>query len=216
MTTSTGWLDLLATNRIAAMREFLLGWYPGPAPVPPTPGLPVALAELYAIAAGRPDVMGTQNGLYAPDELRTDPHEGLLVFAAENQGNFSWMIDPTEEDPVVWLVRQRAHPVAEREQLSGFLVQFCLLEALMSGPLNAFCWSEPLADPSRVTAELQEVPLAPWHWPGDPTRFFVASDLVLCTCAHDDGHVDILAGARTPDALATLAGTGVPWDHYDG
>lgn len=213
MTDGLAWLDLLATDRIAAMREFLLAWYPGPEPGPPAPGLPIALAELYAVAATRPDVLGTQNALYPSDQLRTDPHEGLLVFAAENQGNFSWMIDPDEDDPVVWMVGQHEKPVAERESLSGFLVQFCLLEALMSAPLNAFCWSEPDVDQRKVTAGLREVPLAPWLWPSDPTRFFVAPDLVLCTCGHDDGAVDILAGARTSDALARI--TGVSWDHYD-
>ncbi|MBP2327742.1 hypothetical protein JOF56_008127 [Kibdelosporangium banguiense] len=208
------WLDLLATDRIAAMREFLLTWYPGPPPeAARMPGVPAALAELYAIAAGRPQVLGEQNSIYPPDRLRTDPHEGLLVFAAENQGNLSWMIDPAEDDPAVWVVSDGVAPVAERESLSGFLIQFCLLEAIMSAAAQAFCWSASAALADQVITPLREVPLEPWQWPGDPTRFYVTSDLVVSTSHNGPDDVGILAGARSPDALSSLAATDVRWDH---
>jgi hypothetical protein len=200
------WLDRVTTDRVAAMREFLLGWYPGPASqASPAADVPASLAELYAVAAGRPAVLGTQNAIYPPDRLYTDPDEGLLVFAAENQGNFTWQIDPTEDDPAVWLVSPGEAPVAEREPLSGFLVQFCLFEAIAGAPCQAYAWS------TAATVELDEVPLAPWHWPGDPTRFFAGQDLVLCTSADND----LLAGARTPEALRRLARSDVVWDVFE-
>jgi hypothetical protein len=207
------WLDLLAVDRIAAMREFLATWYPGQQAHAPEPGVPVALAELYAIAVGQPEVLGSQNEVYARDELYTHPREGLLVFAAENQGNFTWMIDPAEEDPVVWLVPPHGEPIAEREPLSGFLVQFCLFEALLTGSALAGCSTTPPERANQLTAALQEVPLAPWHWPADPTRFFVAPDLVLYhgTCFD---HVEIMCGARTSAALAPLAAVDVDWDVF--
>jgi hypothetical protein len=211
---SQGWLDLLGVDRIAAMREFLATWYPGAVPTgSPAPGVPAALAELYAIAAGRPEVRGTQNEILAVDRLRTDPAEGLLVFAGENQGNFWWMLDPAEGDPTVWRVPPHGEPVAEREPLSGFLVQFCLFEALMTGSALAGSPMVPLARADLVTASLREVPLAPWSWPGDPTRFFVAPDLVVYV-GGDTDHVEIMAGARTPAALAPLTATGVSWDVF--
>lgn len=199
------------------MREFLVEWNPGPergVVGPASSEVPAALAELYAIAVDRPEVLGTQNSVYPPGELRTDPREGLLVFAAENQGNFSWMIDPAEEDPVVWRVARPEPPEAERERLSGFLVQFCLFEAISSG-LQAVGWSDSPARARRLTASLREVPLAPWRWPVDPTRFFVAPDLVLCTGTYEDGQVQIAAAARSSAALALLADTDVEWDHFD-
>jgi hypothetical protein len=156
-------------------------------------------------------VLGTQNALYPPDQLRTDPDEGLLVFAAENQGNFTWQIDPTEADPTVWLVRAGVAPVAEREPVSGFLVQFCLFEAIAAAPWHAYAWSTFV----DVTGELAEVPLEPWHWPGDPTRFFVGPDLVLCTSAVDADEFAVLVGARTPEALRPLAKSDVQWDVFN-
>lgn len=158
-------------------------------------------------------MLGSQNGVYAPDELRTHPDEGLLVFAAENQGNFSWLIDPAEEDPVVWMLPLHGTPVAEREPLSGFLVQFCLFEAMMAGTSLA---GDPMVSPEQarqVTESLLEVPLAPWQWPVDPSRFFVAPDLVLYAGEYSD-HVEIMAGARTPAALAPLTATDISWDVY--
>jgi hypothetical protein len=204
----------VATDPVAAMREFLLGWYPGPADATPVNvAVPRALATLYAIAADRPDALGTQNGVFPPEQLRTDPDEGLLVFAVENQGNFTWMIDTDEADPAVWLVRQGEAPLAEREPLSAFLLQFSLMEALCAGPLHAYSWSGPAA--TDVTDGLREVPLAPWQWPGDPTRFYVAPDLVLCTSVQGDDDIAVLAGARTEEALRTLALTTTQWDVFD-
>lgn len=205
----------LATDPVAAMREFLLDWYPGPAELTPVNlAVPRPLAALYSIAADRPDALGTQNGVFLPEQLRTDPAEGLLVFAAENQGNFTWMIDPAEDDPAVWLVHPGAVPQAEREPLSAFLVQFSLMEAICAGPLHAYSWSGPAA--TDVTDGLREVPLAPWQWPGDPTRFYVAPDLVLCTSVQGDDDIAILAGARTAHALRPLSGSAVRWDVFDG
>jgi hypothetical protein len=208
------WLDRLPADPVAAMREFLLGWYPGPAEVAPVPAdLPTPLAELYAVAAGRPDALGTQNGLFPPGQLYTDPDEGLLVFGAENQGGFRWMIDPAEDDPAVWLVHERTAPVAEREPLSGFLVQFSLMEAIAAGPLHAYSWSGP--PDVNVTRGLREVPLEPWQWPGDPTCFFVGPDLVVCTSVQGHDDIAVLAGARTPAAVRFLTGSDVEWDHVD-
>lgn len=207
------WLALLDVDRIAAMREFLVAWYPDLTPGPLPPELPAPLAELYAMAAGRPELLGTQNSLYPPDQLRPHPEEGLLIFGAENQGNFSWLIDPAEEDPMVWLAPLYEAPLAEREPLSGFLVQFCLFEALMSGVL-AGSPVVPTEQARQVTDSLHEVPLAPWHWPADPTRFFVGPDLVLCASTYAD-HIEIMAGARTPAALAPLAATDVEWELFE-
>lgn len=196
------------------MREFLLGWYPGPAEVAPLAvDLPAPLAQLYAIAEERPDALGTQNGLFRPDEVYRDPDEGLLVFGAENQGGFRWMIDPAEADPTVWLVHERAAPVPEREPLSGFLVQFSLMEAIAAGPLHAYSWSGP--SDVTVTRGLRAVPLEPWRWPGDPTRFFAGRDLVLCTSVQGDDDIAVLASARTADALRYLAESDVDWDHLE-
>ena len=211
----THWLDTVATDPVAAMREFLLGWYPGPADVTPVDvAVPRPLATLYAIAADRPDALGTQNSVFPPERLRTDPDEGLLVFAAENQGNFTWLLDPAEADPAVWLVRQGEAPLVEREPLSAFLLQFSLMEALCAGPLHAYSWSGPAA--TDVTDGLREVPLAPWQWPGDPTRFYVAPDLVLCTSVQGDDDIAVLAGARTGRALHPLARSTTEWDVFDG
>ncbi|HEX6351512.1 hypothetical protein [Actinophytocola sp.] len=209
------WLDLLAVDRIGAMRAFLTAWYPESVPgavAPVVTGVPAALAALYAIAAGRPEVLGTQNEVLVPDKLRTDPAEGLVVFAGENQGNFWWMFEPDEDDPTVWRVPSGGTPEAEGEPLSGFLVQFCLFEAL-SGTLTAGSSMTPPEQARQVTSVLREVPLAPWSWPAEQTRFFVAPDLVVYAGTFDDT-VELVAGARTPAAFAPLKATDVPWEVF--
>jgi hypothetical protein len=123
------------------------------------------------------------------------------------------MIDQDEADPTVWLVRPGEPPVAEREPLSGFLLQFSLMEAICAGPLHAYSWAEPAT--TDVTSGLHEVPLGPWHWPGDPTRFHVGKDLVLCTSAQAEDEVAVLAGARTAGALRRLSRSGADWDVFD-
>ncbi|MEU5908442.1 hypothetical protein ABZ780_29210 [Micromonospora sp. NPDC047467] len=91
-----------------------------------------------------------------------------MVFAAENQGVWVALIDPTDDDPVVWY-DGGPERLREREQLSGFVFQFALNEAASTSPFTGF---------ATVTTEVLDwfvedlvpvPPLQPMRVPGNPT-----------------------------------------------
>lgn len=233
---SLDWLDGLGGDRTAALREFLTGWHPADPPpaAPPAsgsppgdspadspavdhrPAIPAPLAELHRYAAAVPDVLGVQNRLLAGAELQADDdHDGLLVIGTENQGACRWLVDPAGADPTVWLVEPGSGRVAEREPLSGFLVQFCLFEAALGGPYTASAIDLPRGSLERLTRGMRKVPLRPWRWPADPTGFFVAPGLVACVSDTGDGF-EVWVGARHRSFLGPLAELGDVWEHFDG
>ena len=123
------WLDLIDTDRAAATRRFIEGRYESAAsseavlePVLPVPAM---LAEFYRLARRRQDVLGVQNLICPPHELRLDD-AGRLEFGYENQGGFVWTLEAGESDPAVWTCEPGGRRFREREPLIGFLIQFSL------------------------------------------------------------------------------------------
>ncbi|GAB1820054.1 hypothetical protein [Herbidospora sp. RD11066] len=213
------WLEHVNGDRATALRLFVEGWHPAPAPsakpVASAGNVPAALAEFYRLAEDRPQVLGVQNFICSAAELRTDG-EGLLLFGHENQGGFEWSLDPSEDDPIVWTVEDPSERHAERERLSGFLIQFSLFEAVMSAPYKA--WSrrvpEPIAD--ELTRGLRRVPLKTWMWPLWQTSFYVAPGLVVAEDRNEDEECYVWVGAVHRSLLRPLTDLGIQWQYFEG
>nr|WP_062336559.1 hypothetical protein [Herbidospora sakaeratensis] len=213
------WLEHVNGDRATALRLFVEGWHPAPAPsaepVAPSGPVPAALTEFYRLAEGRPQVLGVQNFICSAAELRTDG-EGLLLFGHENQGGFEWFLDPSEDDPIVWTAEDPSERHAERERLSGFLIQFSLFEAVMSAPYKA--WSrrvpEPIAD--ELTRGLRRVPLKTWMWPLWQTSFYVAPGLVVAEDRNEDEECYVWVGAVHRSLLRPLTDFGIQWQYFEG
>jgi hypothetical protein len=210
------WLHSLPHDPITALQDFVTAWY---ADVPPatdttnTPDrpLPEPLLAFYRVAAGRQEVLGQFNRILCADELE-DEANGLVLFGAENQGGFYMLIDPTEADPTVHYDGLEAEQ--EREPLSGFLLQFLLLETGYSSPFGGYATVTP-QQAEHLVAPLQPVPLQPMRWTSDPTRHYVAPGLVVTTITLGET-TEIYAGTRHRCALHPLRQPGFTWEQLDG
>lgn len=141
-------------------------------------------------------------GLVCQNHLVVPGDDG--VFYVENQSCHEWKI-VRDGDPDPRVLRD---DVFERERLSGFVLQIGLFEASMSGRAGLAGGAvDPDVLPS-VLAPLVEVPLQPWAWPADPTRFFLGDGVV----AHVTEDTWFFASACRPGALAWLADLAVDWD----
>ncbi|MGK5558356.1 hypothetical protein ACSNOI_42825, partial [Actinomadura kijaniata] len=204
-----------------ALRQLIQSWHPRTAadsghqpPAVPVP-VPAMLAHLYELARGRPHVLGVQNFIHPPDELRLDA-SGRLEFGYENQGGFTWTLDHREPDPAVWTHGLAQEALREREPLSGFLLQYSLYEAAISAPHGARTQIIPVAVAERLTRTLQRVPLQPWIWPLYQMTFHVAPGLIANLCHHDEDHCWLAVGAAHRSLLRPLADLDIPWTGFDG
>ncbi|MGV9372116.1 hypothetical protein [Micromonospora tulbaghiae] len=212
------WLGDVPRDPTRAVRSFLTAWY---ADVPVTPGatrhatvrLPAPLLAFHDVAAGREEILGRQDVIEPLDGIEYFDDEPLVVFAAENQGVWVALIDPTEDDPVVWY-DGGPERLRERERLSGFLLQFALTEAASMSPFTGFATVTPELL-SGVVADLVPVPLQPARTPGDPTRHWVAPGVVATAADHGDSGVRLSVGSRWRCALRPLRSR-VDWERFDG
>jgi hypothetical protein len=156
---------LRANDRDAALRAALDAYF-GPPLFPAPRRVPAPLATLFTRFEGGPLL---QNQLTLPDQRG--------VFYVENQSCNEWALADESADPLVF----RDNEVIEREPLSGFVLQVALFEASMGAlPAYASGWMDDETC-ERLVSLLTEVPLAPWSWPVDPTRFYVADGIVAHT-----------------------------------
>jgi hypothetical protein len=223
------WLERVNGDCTAALEQFVTGWYPAidrapeemPSAARPSPRLPDALRQLYRLAGARPQVLGRHNRIVPAQDLRIDDLGEMLDIAVENQGCFVWSLlwtlEDDESDPTVWFCEEPEEPVAEQEALSGFLLQYCLFEAVLSADYWAMPGSDSLTahQIDRLTDGMHLVPLRPF-WPGMNARFYVAPGLVMYVGEGDDNGFSAWAGALHRRVLAPLATVGVPWTRFDG
>ncbi|MFY1651927.1 hypothetical protein ACN27J_13660 [Solwaraspora sp. WMMB762] len=212
----------MGTDQVAALRDFVAGWY-ADIPVHPTePGdadlggtaIPPPLREFYRAAAGRAVVHGVQNCIRPVSRLI--PDAGCWVsFADENQGAFTLRYRPGSVDPPVRCddgvtMRDEAQP------LSGVLLQFVLSEAAVGARVGGSGWLGPAAL-RQLTSTLLPVPLAPAGWRGGPDSLHAGPGLVVAVAAADsDGDHHVFVGARHRSALGLLRRLDLPWEEFDG
>ncbi|WP_042804597.1 hypothetical protein [Streptomyces sp. C] len=216
------WLRHVNGDRAAALDEFVTGWYPAVAESPsthPVSPLPGGLRQLYRLAEKRPEVLGVQNRILPAPDLHTDHLGEMLVFGVENQGGFSWSLqwtlDEHEADPTIWFREFDEEPIAEKEPLSGFLIQFSLFEASMGAGYLALPPRLTAPQVDRLTQALHLVPLRPFL-PWASTHFYVAPGLVMHVSTEDGEEFEAWAGATDRSALAPLADVPIDWRRFDG
>lgn len=223
------WLRHVNGDRVAALKEFITGWYPAlteadteEAASPTTrtgSELPDGLRQLYRLAERQPGVLGVQNRILPETSLHTDLRGEMRVFGDESQGGFFWSLlwtlDEPDADPTVWFGEFDKEPIAEQEPLSGFLIQFSLFEASMGADYLALPRRLTALQVEQITQSLHLVPLRPF-WPWVPTRFYVAPGLVMRVGSEDGEEFDVWAGATHRSALSPLADLPIDWLHFDG
>jgi hypothetical protein len=215
-------IDLLTRSPPGTAVEFLRAWHGG-ASVPlaldvDVPDfVPASLREFYVAVRNWPDAI-VQNRLIDPTELRLE--DGQFLFYVENQAVYLWATEPAAADPPVWGRENVPHASWEKEgePLSRFLVQLAAFEVVMGADAHASAaWLDP-ESLSHVTADLVELPFAPWRWPDYPTRFFGRDDVLAVVTPNrtpESDHVSINFGAKSPDALLFLeAHVNDAWEIY--
>jgi hypothetical protein len=200
--------ELNSLPRAEAVTWFLHAWHATPEPpqVPGTPQIPALLVRLLALCRTYPTICSQQNRLIEPVEV----DDGLLCFYVENQNVYRWAYRPGEDDPiVVGRYLNEAAWVAEQERLSGFLLQVCLYEAIMSAPYSASASGltpEALAHVLE-SGRLRPV-LSPWRWPEEPTVFQASDGAVAVTSqrrrANGTLSCNVMVGAPHAEPLAYL------------
>ncbi|GAA1617461.1 hypothetical protein GCM10009828_051970 [Actinoplanes couchii] len=188
------WLAAVPHDKVAAMRGFLDVWYADVPTADPTEidspvPLPAALTAFYERATRKPVIFGVHNSVYPPHELEYDEDEGGVVFAAENQGAWAKVIDPDDEDPEVY---DDGEP--DPEPLSGVLLQFALVEAVMSAP---YATHEEVtrAERDELLTGLTRVPLSPASFPEHGTLLYAGPGVVALSYQSEAGH-QVLTGRR--------------------
>jgi hypothetical protein len=217
-----GWADLLPDDPIGALRGFLIAWFadmPAGRTAPRADsdrGLPKALAALYETAAGRQELLGGFNRIFTPEQFRV-ADDGRVVFGAECQGVWNVRMDPAEPDPVVVYDDLGAGPVAERERLAAFLVQFSVCDAAIGSPYGAwgFAHAEGL-EQMVASARLRPLPLAPLRWPADPTQLYVGAGVTVAAARMNADAFTIYAGARQRAGLLPLRDATFEWETFTG
>ncbi len=176
-----------------------------PPPAQPSP-IPSLLGQLLALGRIHPAICSRQNRLIDPVEV----DDGLLCFYVENQSVYRWAYQPDGPDPVV--VGQ-SHDgdgwAAERQRLSGFLLQVCLFEAVFSAPYSA---SAAWLPPEELAAVLElgrlRPVLTPWRWPTWPTLFHASDEAIAVTSTRHTGAgtvgADVMVAAQRLEPLAYL------------
>jgi hypothetical protein len=72
--------------------------------------------------------------------------------------------------------------VKESPSVSVFMVQMVVMSAALNGPhAAAAAWLSP-QETELVLAPLRQLDLPPWHWPGDPARWYAGEETVAFTC----------------------------------
>lgn len=212
------WLDDVPQDLTRALRSFLTTWYADVPVMPATPHhaamkLPPPLLAFHDIAAGREEILGRQDSIEPLDEIEYLEDEPLVVFAAENQGVWEALIDPTDDDPVVWY-DGGPERLRERERLSGFLLQFALNEAVSTSPFTGVA-TVTTKSLDRFVEDLVPVPLQPMRVPADPTRHWVAPGLVAMAADHGESGIWLSVGSRQRSALRPLRSR-LDWEHFNG
>ncbi|GAA4607996.1 hypothetical protein BJY16_006621 [Actinoplanes octamycinicus] len=220
------WLAEVPQDRAAALRGFLTGWYADVAATPtsnePTSmRLPEPLADFYRLAAEKPVIYGVHNRIVTPGELQYS--KGKVTIATENQGVWAKLIDPSQDDPIVenrgcfgWsdpVTGDSAPPPGTIERLSQFLLQFALVEAVMSAPFVGHA-TISVTDLAHVTERMRMLPLPPANFPENPTRIYVAQGLVAI--AFPDEGLQFSVASRQRCALREWRNPGFEWDVFSG
>jgi hypothetical protein len=197
-------LDILTRVGPETVERFAYAWHGppqlAPAEVTSFSELPGPLSHFYGIANRWPRLL-VQNELVDPPEREGDK----VMFYVENQGVCVWMTDLSSNDPPVWGSHDGEN-FEEGEPLSSFLVQVVIFEAVMGAQEGASTAALETAKLDSALGGLSPLPLAPWHWPEYPTRFYASDEALAIVTPSGNEWVSIHIGALKPEGLAHLDG----------
>jgi hypothetical protein len=163
--------------------------------------MPDPLREFYSRFGGVLPTAAWQNQLLPANRLATA--DGKLVFAIENQGVYSWAVAPHADSSSVWGRFEDTDPwEAEDPQLSLFLLQFVLFEAILSAPHGAAAACLGKAATAALLDEFTELPFGAWRWPLYPSRFFVRREALLFVCSNDGDANSVWIAALDADHVS--------------
>jgi hypothetical protein len=147
--------------------------------------MPRALREFYEFAGSAEQVLAV-NRMAAPEDFETDT--GHRVFYVEEQAVWLWGIaegDWLADDPPVWGRENEPGTswLQDAPSVSVFLVQVLVMSAALAGPHTAHAaWLPPAEAEVALGSSLSQLDLPPWHWPGDPGKWYAGDDAVAFTC----------------------------------
>jgi hypothetical protein len=213
--------ELLRDPSSEAVWTFLERWHGAPTREPDPilhGGLPEQLRAFAARVRGWPDAIVQNDLANDPDDMRDGDKR---VFFVENQGVYVWATDGAGADPVVWgrFNEPGERWQAEREPMSGFLLQVVVFEAILGSDHVASASGIPLDQLEAILGPLQRLPLGAWRWPSEPGWFFASDDALAFVCpigrqpGDPSDHFDVWIAARTSTPLARLSALAeVRWD----
>jgi hypothetical protein len=197
---------------------------PGPQPqLPGSDRLPTALQPFYETFGTAPSAF-LVNRLLEPDELGVD--DGFTVFYVEEQAVWLWGIATDQllvQDPPVWSRENEPGVpwVQDAPSVSVFLVQMVVMSAALHGPHGAAAAWLSEEDTVGALAPLRQLDLPPWHWPGDPARWYAGDDAAAFTCPNgapadgEDSHRSVWVSALSEDGVRVLEPhLSDAWDYY--
>jgi hypothetical protein len=140
---------------------------------------------------GRREEIVSQNNLMVPvlpPKLGEPENDGKILIFVENQGVYLWATSPEGEDPPVWgRLNEAGQDWAEVSgSLSEFLIGSTLFEFILHAPYGgAASWiSEDVVN--QIEKVLPILPIRPWAWPGDPSRFYGARGAYMFACPNGE------------------------------
>ena len=203
-------------QRLAVLRQLIEYW---DGPIGPASGysaeelkgiqMPLPLRWWFKTAGHRQGLMSGQNLLLAPDELRLDD-DGRLLFYIENQGVYLWSTTLIGDDPPVWGRVNEGHIPwsVEGMTLSEFLIGACLFQTVIGAPFGASAACADQCTLDRITAEIPPLPIVPWRWPANPSRFYAKNGAFMFVSPNFDNHgneaFSIWVSAKTRQPLSFL------------
>lgn len=128
-------------------------------------------------------------------------HGNVYVFYVESQWTYEWAFATGEDDPAVYGRQRDSHEwTLESEQLSEFLYQMMVFEAISNAPCLAEANCIPHEEAELALASFTKMGLGSWHWPACPTTFFKREFELAVSFPNSDG-MTIMCGRRKDGAL---------------
>jgi hypothetical protein len=201
-------VDELRSPTPPRLDRFLTYWY-GPAdrePSDPAGGdrrLPRPLREWFEVTSQWSAPLAQQNTVLDGESVRIE--DSKLVFWVENQGVWTWAVDPDADDGQVYDRESEADQPWQRTgvRLSVFLVHVAVFEAIFNarhGGTSAWIRPEHL---SEVLAPLAPIPGTAWRWPS-PGHDLYSGDGLLALAGPNDGP------GETPETSVSGSGWSAP------
>jgi hypothetical protein len=149
------------------------------------------------------------------NELVTDTwNDGdVQVLVCENQG--TWMWGRASDGRYVERENLRGtHWTPTGEDEEQFWLHHAAVEALLAMPAARCGVLTDTTSLTRIEAFSYPVPCGTWRWPGcQEVRHRQAG--VVTLARHDDGSVEVMAGAPSERELAWVDALGIDWGTFD-